>query len=53
MAVIEHRDQEGVLGAFENTGATKFAIWQGTVPVMVYDEADPDFEEGNSALASD
>ncbi len=53
MAVIEFRDQESVIGAFENTGSVKFAIWQGTIPVMVYDEKDPDFEEGNTALASD
>ncbi len=40
MAVIEHRDIDGVVGAFSNMGLTKWAIWQGTTPVMVYDEDD-------------
>jgi hypothetical protein len=53
MSVIEHRNQEGIIGAFESSGMEKFAIWQGTVPVMVYDEKDPDYEEGNTTIASD
>ncbi len=53
MAVIEHRTQEGVLGAFEASGMTKFVIWQGNEPIMVYDEQDPDFEANNNGAASD
>lgn len=40
MAVIEHRDIDGVMGAFKNTGLTKWALWQGATPVMVYDGDD-------------
>lgn len=40
MAVIEHRTLDGVVGAYENSGATKFAIWHMTTPVMVYDGDD-------------
>lgn len=42
---IEHRDIDGVLGAFRSTGLAKMAIWQGTIPVMVYDGDDLDEAE--------
>ena len=41
MAVIEHKTMEGVIGAYESSGLTKFAIYQGTEPIMVYDGDDP------------
>lgn len=53
MSVIEHRTAEGVLGAFESSGMTKCAIWQGTIPVMVYDEKHPDFVEQSPQAAAD